>query len=78
MQYFGGAPLELPPEEPSMVIFLFFTSATSQAIEVLVGVLYPRYRWSLVTAQNSGYDRFPPVANGWGTTHSVPDMAPPL
>jgi hypothetical protein len=22
--------------------------------------------------------RFPPAANGWGTTYSIPDMVPPL
>jgi hypothetical protein len=22
-------------------------------------------------AQNSGYDRFPPAANGWGTIHPI-------
>jgi hypothetical protein len=43
-----------------------------------VRVLYPGYHGSLVTAQKSGYDRFPPAANCWGTTHPVPDMAPPL
>jgi hypothetical protein len=24
---------------------------------------------------NSGYDRFPPVANGWGMIHPIPDKA---
>jgi hypothetical protein len=44
----------------------------------IVGVKYPGYRKSPVTAQNSTYDRFPPAANGWGTIHLVPDKAPPL
>jgi hypothetical protein len=29
-------------------------------------------------AHKSGYDRFCPMANGWGTLHPVPDVAPPL
>jgi hypothetical protein len=29
-----------------------------------VGVSYPGYRGPLVMAQNSGYDMFPPIANG--------------
>jgi hypothetical protein len=29
-----------------------------------VRVLYPRYRGSSIMAQKSGYDRFPPAANG--------------
>jgi hypothetical protein len=28
--------------------------------------------------QNSGYYQFPLAANGWGTIHPIPDMAPPL
>jgi hypothetical protein len=28
--------------------------------------------------ENSGYDRFPPTAKGWGTIHHVPNMAPLL
>jgi hypothetical protein len=32
----------------------------------------------MVTAQNFGYDRFPPTANGWETTHPIPDKASPL
>jgi hypothetical protein len=38
----------------------------------------PGYHGSPVTAQKSGYDRFPPVANSWGTTHPILDMAPQL
>jgi hypothetical protein len=45
---------------------------------VLVRVLYPEYHGSPVTAQKFGYDRFPPTANGWGTTHPLPDITPPL
>jgi hypothetical protein len=44
----------------------------------VAGVLYPRYRGSPVTAPKSGYDRFPPAANGWETKHPVPDAVPPL
>jgi hypothetical protein len=36
-----------------------------------VGVLYLRYHGSLVTAQKSRYDWFPPAASGWGTMHPV-------
>jgi hypothetical protein len=43
-----------------------------------IGVLYPGYRGSLVTAQNSGYNRFPLAANDWETMHPIPDIAPPL
>jgi hypothetical protein len=34
MQYFGGALLELPPVGPDMVLFLFFSSAATQAFMV--------------------------------------------
>jgi hypothetical protein len=30
-----------------------------------VGVIYLEYRGPPVMAQNFGYDRFPPAANGW-------------
>jgi hypothetical protein len=40
-----------------------------------VGVKYPRYCGSPVTTQNSGYDRFPLVSNGWGTIHPIQDKA---
>jgi hypothetical protein len=43
-----------------------------------VGVKYPGYHGSPVTAQNSGYDQFPPAVNGWATIHLIPDKAPPL
>jgi hypothetical protein len=45
---------------------------------VYVGVLYPRYLGAPVMTHKSGYDQFPPVTNGWGTTHPVPDTTPPL
>jgi hypothetical protein len=41
-------------------------------------VLYLRYHGPPVTIQKYGYDRFPPVANGWRTKHLIPDMVPPL
>jgi hypothetical protein len=44
----------------------------------IVGVLYLGYRGSLVMTYKSGYDRFPPTANGWGTKHLIPDIVPPL
>jgi hypothetical protein len=40
--------------------------------------LVPGYDGSPVKAKNSKYDRFPPVANSWGTIHPVLDLAPPL
>jgi hypothetical protein len=43
-----------------------------------VGVKYPGYHRPPVTTQNSRYDWFPPVANGWGAIHPVPDKALPL
>jgi hypothetical protein len=36
-----------------------------------LSVIYPRYRGPQVTTQNSGYDRPPPVANGWGIIHPI-------
>jgi hypothetical protein len=44
----------------------------------VVGVLYPGYHGSLVTAHESGYGWFLPAANGWGTMHPIPDTVPPL
>jgi hypothetical protein len=46
--------------------------------KLLVGVLYPRYRGLPVMTQKYGYDRFPPVADGWRTMHPIPGMVPPL
>jgi hypothetical protein len=43
-----------------------------------VEVFYLGYRGSPVTTQNSGHDRFPPVANSWGTIRPMPGMSPPL
>jgi hypothetical protein len=43
-----------------------------------IRVKYPGYHGSSIMAQNSRYDRFPPVANSWGTIHPVPHRAPPL
>jgi hypothetical protein len=50
MRYFGGAPLELPPEGPDMALFLFFSSAASQTFMVP--------SWSMVALASSLYDRF--------------------
>jgi hypothetical protein len=44
----------------------------------IVGVLYLGYRGMLVMTHYSGYERFPPAANGWRITYLIPDMAPPL
>jgi hypothetical protein len=41
-----------------------------------IGVKYPGYRGSPVTAQNYGYDMFPLAANGWGIMHPVPKNDP--
>jgi hypothetical protein len=43
-----------------------------------IEVKYSEYHRPLVTTQNSGYDRFPPEANGWGFIHPVLDKAPTL
>jgi hypothetical protein len=43
-----------------------------------VGVLYPEYHGSLVTAQKSRYGQFPPAANDWEPLHPVLDTAPQL
>jgi hypothetical protein len=45
---------------------------------VSIGVKFPRYHGPPVTAENSGYNWFPPAANDWGTIHYVLDKAPPL
>jgi hypothetical protein len=50
MQYFGGAPLELPLEGPGMVLFLFFSSAASQAFMVPF--------WLMAAHDSSLYDKF--------------------
>jgi hypothetical protein len=50
MRYIGGAPLKLPPEGPAMALFLFFSSAASQAFMVP--------SWSMATLASSLYDRF--------------------
>jgi hypothetical protein len=41
---------------------------------VCVRVLYPEYRGSPITTHKSKYDRFSPMANGWGTIHLIPYM----
>jgi hypothetical protein len=50
MWYFGGALLEPPPEGPDTVIFLFFSSAASQAFVVP--------SWSIAALASSLHDRF--------------------
>jgi hypothetical protein len=46
----GGVPLELPPEGPDTALFLFFSSAASQAFMVP--------SWSIAALASSLYDRF--------------------
>jgi hypothetical protein len=48
--YFRGALLEPPPEGPDTTLFLFFSSAASQAFMVP--------SWSMAALANSLYDRF--------------------
>jgi hypothetical protein len=48
MRYFKGALLELPPEGHDMALFLFFSSATSQA--------FMAPSWSVVALASSLYD----------------------
>jgi hypothetical protein len=43
-----------------------------------VGVLYPGYRGSPVTAKQSRYDWFPPMTNDWGIMHPTLATAPLL
>jgi hypothetical protein len=49
-----------------------------EGLEAIVRVLYLGYRRMLVRTYKSRYDRFPLVANGWGTIDHIPDMAPTL
>jgi hypothetical protein len=50
MQYFGGAPLELPlPADPGIILFLFFSSASATAFIIL--------SWSMAALTNSLYDK---------------------
>jgi hypothetical protein len=56
-----------------MLINVFITRGVT-----VLGVLYPGYRRSLGTANKSGYGRFPPVANGWGTISPILDTVPQL
>jgi hypothetical protein len=46
--------------------------------QATVGVLYPRYHGSSVTAHKSGYSRFLTAANGRGTIYYVPNTVLPL
>jgi hypothetical protein len=50
MQYFRGAILELPLEGPDTALFLFFSSAASQAFMVP--------SWSMAALSSLLYDRF--------------------
>jgi hypothetical protein len=50
MRYFRGASLELPLEGPGMVLFLFFSWATSQAFMVP--------SWLMAALASSLYDKF--------------------
>jgi hypothetical protein len=50
MRYFEGAPLELSSEGPNMVLFLFFSLATSHAFMVP--------SWSMEALASSLYDKF--------------------
>jgi hypothetical protein len=56
-----------------MLINVFITRGVT-----VLGVLYPGYRRSLGTANKSGYGRFPPVANVWGTISPILDTVPQL
>jgi hypothetical protein len=59
-------------------IIQFFGPNLHIVVITIVGVLYPGYSRSPVTAQKSGYDQFPPAAHGSGTKHPVSDKVPPL
>jgi hypothetical protein len=58
--------------------FEFHLDEMKPLLSITVRALYPGYHELLVTDKNSGYDRLPPAANGWGTIHPIQDMAPPL
>jgi hypothetical protein len=50
MWYFGGAPLELPlPADPGIILFLFFSSASTTAFIIL--------SWSMAALTTSLYDK---------------------
>jgi hypothetical protein len=63
---------------PPLVERTFCTTHSTEGSWATVGVKYPRDRRTLVTAQNSRYKRFPPIANCWGTIHPILEKAPPL
>jgi hypothetical protein len=49
-----------------------------EGMGTIIGVWYLGNYGSPVTAQNYGYDHFLLAANGYGTIHPIPNMAPPL
>jgi hypothetical protein len=55
-----------------------FTARSTKGSEATIRVKYLGYHEQPVTARNSRYDRFLPVANGWGTIHPILDKDPPL
>jgi hypothetical protein len=46
--------------------------------KVSIGVYYPGYYGSPITAQNYGSNRFLLAANDWGTIQPITDKDPPL
>jgi hypothetical protein len=48
----------------------------STSVMRCIEVMYYRYYGPPVTAQHSGYDRFPLATNGWGTIHPVSGNGP--
>jgi hypothetical protein len=51
---------------------------STEGSEATIEVLYPWYHRPLFMTHKSGCGWFPRAGNGWGTTHPIPDMAPPL
>jgi hypothetical protein len=50
MRYLGGGPQELPlPADPGIILFLFFSSASTMAFIIL--------SWSMAALANSLYDK---------------------
>jgi hypothetical protein len=48
----------------------------NRGLRATIRVMYLGYHGLPVMDQNSGYDQFPPAANGQGTIHPVPENGP--
>jgi hypothetical protein len=59
----GDQDVAVPRAKLSRLLFLRGVERYGEQHLDLVGVIYLGYRRALVTAQNSGYDWFPPAVN---------------